>query len=240
MSKAKSGEVVSLKTVSEKRHFTKRSRRRPSRSPGTGLHVDNVLALIDEHTLSHDGRDELGETVDLLMDEVDWALVDPSAIKAVLRLVLNSVPSEGVTALSKRADYEREILRAVATGRDSDVEPTERDGLRGFDLELISWVANACEEHNCRDFIAEVFAMPAGARRKIADIIGKVQGCHIAGGLDVMDPAERHRLIARLHDEVRRHGGPQSLADAFVLSPTEWDAKYVQPLQASKSAARVP
>lgn len=59
-----------------------------------------------------------------------------------------------------------------------------------------------------------MFTMPAIARWKLDDILAKINGCHIVGGVEAMDTAERYRLIAELHDEVRRNGGTSSLAIA--------------------------
>ena len=263
MSKVKSDKVVSVKSVPASRRPTKRARWPSLRSMSNDARVDNVLALLDEHVASHQDRDELGNTIRILLDEVDWTFVEPGTIKAVLRLLLESLPPEERAAISDRADAEREILRAVVTGRDRDAQlirtereaqsidmekklqdvsdsaareraasrtrPREKldDGLEDFDLDLIGWVALACQKHRSHDFVQGVFAMPAVARRKLDDILAKINGCHVVGGEDAMDPAERYRFIAELHDVVRRNGGTASLADAFVLPHKEWQRKYV-------------
>ncbi len=54
--------------------------------------------------------DKVSDTIDNLLEVIDWDRVDPSALNTALTLILTNMPAADVAAVSSVADVERSVL----------------------------------------------------------------------------------------------------------------------------------
>jgi hypothetical protein len=78
----------------------------PQPSEPPPYHVANVLDVVAEYAAAG----EVSDTINNLLEVVNWDRVDPSALRTALTLILSSVPAADVATVSAVADVERSVL----------------------------------------------------------------------------------------------------------------------------------